>query len=43
MTGIYKYTNKINGNIYIGLSNDIKNVIINIYMIQDIQKELKLE
>lgn len=24
MTGIYKYTNKINGNIYIGLSSDIK-------------------
>ena len=23
MIGIYKYTNKINGKIYIGLSNDI--------------------
>ena len=32
MIGIYKYTNKINGKIYIGLSNDIQRRKITRYL-----------
>jgi len=41
--GIYKYTNKLNGKIYVGQSNNIEKEKCNIDMMQYIDQKEELE